>query len=221
MKKSKILAYGILGIAFILFNIIVFAVPTVKTPTIWISYVFTVIAFILQIAIWNVALRKGNLKSKFLGISTISVGVIYLLVQLVSFGLFNVYPLAPEWIAVVASSTILGLAGICLIGNEIAKDEIGRVEKKVDKKVQYIKEIYTEVKILADNEKEQQVKDELEKLADKIKFSDPMSAEELMDIESSIKNKIDELKVSENKRTLIDEVVVLLNERNSKAKILK
>ena len=51
MKKNKGMAYAVLAIAFVLFNVIAFAVPTAKTATFWIAYVFTVIAFdtILQI----------------------------------------------------------------------------------------------------------------------------------------------------------------------------
>ena len=55
MKKNKGMAYAVLAIAFVLFNVIAFAVPTAKTATFWIAYVFTAIAFASQIAIWKFA----------------------------------------------------------------------------------------------------------------------------------------------------------------------
>ena len=81
MKKNKGMAYAVLEIAFVLFNVIAFAVPTVKTATFWVAYVFTAVAFASQIAIWNFAFKgTDTLKSKFLGIPLISVGITYLII---------------------------------------------------------------------------------------------------------------------------------------------
>lgn len=69
MKKNNSLGYIILGILFVLLTVIAFAVPTVKTGTFWIAYVFTAVAFALQIPIWKKTLgQKETLKSKLLGI---------------------------------------------------------------------------------------------------------------------------------------------------------
>lgn len=68
MKKNSTKGYVILGILFALVSIIAFVVPTVKTTTYWIAYVFTAAAFAAQIGIWKTALGKEEtLKSKFLG----------------------------------------------------------------------------------------------------------------------------------------------------------
>lgn len=75
MKKNKALAYAVLAIIFALFNVIAFVIPTAKTATFWIAYVFTAVAFLSQIAIWKFAFNGANtLKSKFLGIPLVSVG---------------------------------------------------------------------------------------------------------------------------------------------------
>ena len=75
MKKNTKLAYAVLGIVFILFNVIAFAVPTDKTTAFWIAYAFTVVAFALQVGIWNAAFKvTETLKSKFLGVPIIYVG---------------------------------------------------------------------------------------------------------------------------------------------------
>ena len=44
MKHSK-LGYVVLCIVFVLFNVIAFAIPTVKTGTFWVAYAFSVVAF--------------------------------------------------------------------------------------------------------------------------------------------------------------------------------
>ena len=58
MKKNSTKGYIILGILFALVSIFAFAVPTIKTATFWIAYVFTAVAFVAQIFIWKTALEK-------------------------------------------------------------------------------------------------------------------------------------------------------------------
>ena len=131
MKRNKGMAYAVLAIAFVLFNVIAFAVPTVKTATFWIAYAFTAIAFASQIAIWKFAFKGADtLKSKFLGIPLISVGITYLIVQIIAFAIFMALPLMASWIALVVCALILGISAICLIGTETGREEINRVEEK-------------------------------------------------------------------------------------------
>lgn len=222
MKKNKALAYAVLAIIFALFNVIAFVIPTAKTATFWIAYVFTAVAFLSQIAIWKFAFNGANtLKSKFLGIPLVSVGSTYLFVQLIAFAVFMACPLIPGWVAVVVGTLILGISAICLIGTEVSRDEIGRVEKKVDEKVFYIKSLQTDVEMLAGVETDADTKVALTKLADKIRFSDPMSNDTLKALEAEIANKVKELKTAENKMAIITVLNSLLSERNKKAKILK
>ena len=58
-------------------------------------------------------------------------------------------------------------------------------------------------------------------LAEKIRYSDPMSDEQLADIEDRIAVKIAELKSSADKVKIINELNSLLDERNRKIKISK
>lgn len=222
MKKNKALAYAVLAIIFALFNVIAFVIPTAKTATFWIAYVFTAVAFLSPIAIWKFAFNGTNtLKSKFLGIPLISVGSTYLLIQLIAFAVFMACPLIPGWVAVVVGTLILGISAICLIGTEVGRDEIGRIEKKVDRKAFYIKSLQIDVEILADAETDADTKVALTELVDKIRFSDPMSNESLADLEPEIVEKVNELKTAENKMAIITVLNSLLSERNKKEKILK
>ena len=222
MKKNKGMAYAVLSIAFVLFNVIAFAVPTAKTATFWIAYVFTAVAFALQIAIWKLAFKGADtLKSKFLGIPLISVGITYLIIQIIVFAIFMVFPIVPTWIAIVVCALILGISAICLIGTETDREEINRVEEKVEKKVFYIKSLQVDVEMLASAETDSDTKAALTKLAEKIRFSDPMSSGALTDIETEISAKVKELKTAENKSEIITIIDSLITERNKKAKFLK
>lgn len=221
MKNSK-LGYVVLCIVFVLFNVITFAIPTVKTGTFWIAYAFSVITFVSQIGIWKMALGKEDtLKSKFLGFPVVHIGAVYLIVQTVVFVVFMVAPTLPTWSAIVVCTLVLGIFAICLISAEAGRGEIERVETKVKQKVFYIKSLQVDVELLAKNESDSAVKAKLEKLAEKICFSDPMSLPELEAIEKDIADKTNVLKTAADKLTVITEIDVLLAERNAKIKILK
>lgn len=222
MKKNKGMAYAVLAIAFVLYNVIAFAVPTAKTATFWTAYAFTTIAFASQIVIWKFAFKGADtLKSKFLGIPLISVGITYLIVQIIVSVVFMALPLTANWIALVVCALILGISAICLIGTKTGREEINRVGEKVEKKVFYIKSLQVDVEMLASAETDVNTKEALTKLAEKIRFSDPMSSEYLADTEAEITAKVKELKTTENKAEIITVLDTLITERNKKVKIMK
>lgn len=102
MKSKNSKGYLILGILFALISVIAFVFPTLKTATFWCAYIFTVVAFAFQIFIWKKALEKNEeLKSKFLGIAVIHVGIVYLVLQVIAFAVFVAFPLLPVWSVIV------------------------------------------------------------------------------------------------------------------------
>lgn len=224
MSKNKKLGYVILAFAFILFNVIAFAIPTHKTAVFWIAYAFTVVAFAAQIAIWKLAFSKAEtLKSKFLGFPIIYVGIVYLIIQLLAFGVFLTLPTIPNWIPVIACAMILGVSGICLITTEIGREEIARVEAKVQRKVSSIKGLQADVELIAEVQTDADSKTALEALAEKLKYSDPMSDESLASIEDEISAKITVLKTqpTDDIPATVKQIEMLLFERNNKSKLLK
>lgn len=75
--------------------------------------------------------------------------------------------------------------------------------------------------MLANTEMDADIKASLTKLAEKIRFSDPMSNDALINLETEIANKVKELKTTANKAEIIAGIELLLAERNKKAKLLK
>ena len=222
MKKNSTKGYVILGILFALISIIAFAVPTVKTAAFWITYVFTAAAFAVQIVIWKTALGKGEtLKSKFLGFPVVHIGIVYTVIQVIAFAVFMFVPTLPTWSAIVVCSVIAGVSAVCMISADAGRNEIERVEAKVQKKVFYIRELQAAIELLADNESDAAVKTALAQLSERIRYFDPMSSEQLVDLENKISSKVAELKATSNKLEIITELNSLLDERNKKCKILK
>ena len=222
MKKNSTKGYVILGILFALVSIIAFAVPTAKTATFWIAYVFTAAAFAAQIGIWKTALGKGEtLKSKFLGFPVVHIGIVYTVIQVIAFAVFMFVPTLPTWSAIVVCSVIAGVSVVCMISADAGRNEIERVEAKVQKKVFYIRELQTVVELLTDVETDADTKAALDQLAEKIRFSDSMSSEKLANLENKISAKVLELKTAPNKVEIITELNSLLDERSKKCRIQK
>ena len=222
MKKNSSRGYVILGILFVLVSVIAFAVPLAKTAAFWISYAFTVIAFAAQIIIWKTALGKEEaLKSKFLGVPVVYSGVVYLIVQVIAFAVFLFIPKLPVWSAVISCAVIAGVSAVCMIASDVGRSEIEQVSVKVQEKTFYIKQLQVDVELLAGAEADTATKSALTQLAENIRYSDPMSNEQIADIENRITAKIAELKSATDKAKIIAELNLLLDERNRKTKILK
>lgn len=222
MKKNSTKGYAILGILFVLVSIIAFAVPTMKTATFWIAYVFTAAAFAAQIFIWKNTLGKEEtLKSKFLGFPVVHIGIVYAVIQVIVFAVFMFVSALPVWSAIVVCSVIAGVSTVCMISADVGRNEIERVDAKVQKKVFYIRELQGDVELIASNETNADVKIALTQLAEKIRFSDPMSNEQLSELENKISTKAEELKTVASKMEIINELNSLLDERNKKCIILK
>lgn len=222
MKKNSSKGYLILGILFVLVSVIAFAVPSEKNTAFWISYAFTLIAFAAQIVIWKSTLgRAESLKSKFLGFPIVHIGMVYLVVQVIAFGVFLFIPTLPIWSAVVACTVVAGVSSVCMIASDVGRSEIERVSAKVQEKTFYIKQLQEDVELLTSTETDTIIKSALTQLAEKIRYSDPMSNEQIADIEDRITAKVAELKSSTDKVKIINELNSLLDERNRKIKILK
>ena len=222
MKKNNLMSYLALGIVFALFNVIAFVIPTDKTATFWTAYAFSVVAFAVQIPLWTIALgKKDTLKSKFLGIPVIHVGITYLIVQLIAFAVFMIFPILPVWLAIIVCAIILAISVLCAIAGQAGANEINRVEEKIKVKRAFIQFLQTDIEMLVEGETDAETKAVLKKLAEKVRFSDPMSHEMLGELESRISAKVEEMKTVADKKVLIEEVTTLLTERNKKCKILK
>lgn len=222
MSRNKKLGCVILLIALVIVCVVAFAIPTAKTTSFWIAFVFTCIAFASQILIWNIGFKDNTpLKSKFLGIPVVRVGYIYLVLQLIALVVLVAYPALPVWVTIIINVLIVGISAICMITAEIGRDIVSNVEKKIQSKVSYIREIQADIEMIAEREPDSAVKQKILKLAEKVRHSDPISSDELSELEKRISDKVKELDNVDDKSAVVDEIWLLLSERNKKCKIYK
>lgn len=220
MKKIKFAIYSSLTILFFLFNVIAFIIPTDKTITFWIAYIFTIVAFIMEIPLWMIKFNKeDNIENKFLNISIIQISLTYLILQLIAFVIFMIYPSLEDWLAVVVCSFILAIILICIILSKISIKMIKNNEDKIKTKLNFIKSLQIEIEMIMELEIDDNNKLLLKKLYEMIQFSDPISHEQLNYLEEKILDKVNEMKIVSYKKDIINEINILLIERNKKCKI--
>lgn len=149
------------------------------------------------------------------------IGIVYLIVQIAVLFVFVFAEKLPAWSALVTCTVIAAMAAIFMIAADVGRTEIEKVEQKVQGKVFYIKNLQVDIEILASAEKDAKTKKALEQLAEKIRFSDPMSNEQLAVLEDKISLAVENLKSSDDKMKIIEDLNLLLDERNRKCKVLK
>ena len=221
-SMSKKSGYAVLGIAFIVFSIIVFVSPIEKSSSFWVAYTFSVVAFVLQIPVGKKVLKHPELKSKFMGYPILYIGISYLIIQVFAAIIIMLIPGVPTWIPVIVCVILLGIACIGMISGNMAREAVEQTEAKIQSKVSFIRSLQADVEILAAQEDNTKVKAKLQSLAQAIRYSDPMSSEQLSGLEETISQKISSLSnMNTDKLLVISEIDYLLIQRNKKCKALK
>lgn len=222
MKKNR--NFIILGILFVLFNIIVFTLSFEKNSIFWIGYLFTTIAFASQgYLLYQYTQYETLFERKFLGFAFAQVNVTYLIVQLVAFSIL--IALKPEKLtsSVLVYSIILAAYLVIFLMMNSGGEIILEYEDRVEQKVNYLRALDVDVSLIKNKVEDQELKTVLNTLEDELKYSDPMSSKELEDIELSIKDRVDALKSNIDLITVdsVNDIIDLVKERNSKTKLYK
>ncbi|MBR6108687.1 MAG: hypothetical protein IKQ36_03030 [Clostridia bacterium] len=223
MKKNSALWMILLAVVFAGIILIAFIIPVKKSVSFWVAFGFTVLAFALQYPIWRSSVGNADTtKSTFLGLPVLYVGLVYLLAQIIVFAVVTaVAGIIPVWLSIILCVLTLCFFACCVLMTKTGNKEIARVEQKVQGKVSAMKALQADVEMLAASEKDAETKNALLSLAKKIRYSDPMSCDELSEIESRIMEQIAQLKNVKDKTAAIQDIDLLITERNAKCKILK
>ena len=225
MKKDTIRGIAALGILLILYILIVFLIPFVKTTVFWVSFVFTLIAFgVVAVSLYIAFVKNPDAKSKFYGFPIAKIGVIYGAAQLLVGLLFMALgKWAPVWLAVLVYAIALGAAVIGLISADAVREEIQRQDNKLKKDVSFMRNLQSKVNQMAT----QCAAPELRQFAEDIRYSDPVSSDALTDIERELAAAVEELQAAvvdgdgESVAQLCRKASAVLSERNRLCKLNK
>lgn len=226
--------YGICwAIALVVFNVITFvaANETVGLSSIgssfWVSYAFITIAFIGNLICSLLFFKEENTGKVFLNIPIINLVYSALIVSLIVGAVAMAVPQIPYWIGVIVAVFVLAFYAIAIVKASAAANIVHDVEQKVKTQTFFVKSLTVDADSLMVRAKSDEMKAETKKVYEAIRYSDPMSNDALASIESQIQNEFNAFAdaVKNNDMDLAkssaNELVILINDRNKKCKLLK
>ena len=214
----------------VVFNVISFVVPSTSgdqnsfTGQFWLGYIFITIAFIGQLLCAHIAFKAENLKKLFYDLPLVTISCIGLIVMWLVGSVVMVVSAIPKWVGIIACILPLAFTAISLVKARWAAEEVERVDEKIALKTSTINTLLIEASGLAARAKSPAAKAACNSVYEAIRYSDPMSNEDLSSIEAKIKVKLGELAESittdeeHEMETISEELVLLINERNRMCK---
>lgn len=232
MKNIRTQVVAVLLIVAALFSAAVFLIPFDKDePTFWIGYVAELAAIFLQIPVFKLAYPVGSdLKSKVLGYPLFKIGVSYLVVQtILSFVIIALGSGGdfPAWLAILLCLVVLGTALLFGMSANMARTAITNLETASAVDTNLMKSLSFRAKNLVNKTNNPVFQKELNKLAEKITYSDPVSSPATADAEYKLSSLFGQLEAAVNSpqgsgiMELCQSVNIALDDRNTICKASK
>ena len=207
------------------FHVVILFLPLTRNLLFWLAYAFDVVAIIGQIPIMSLAFKNGqDAKSRFYGFPIARVGLIYLVVQFIAGTVVMLLcEWVPLWLAMILFVCILAFAIVGVIGTDTMRDKVEKIDSETISHTQMMRELSSKVKQLS----EHYTYSQLAKLAEEIRYSDPVSSDALRAVEERLSHSIDALTkaLPEGNADLINRLIQntfsILNERNQLCKQMK
>lgn len=232
LNKNILKSIAIYAIVFIIYNILMFAIPFKHDGTFKGAYAFGLIAIAAQVLVEFLSFSGANtLRKKVYAFPIVQMGVFYLIAQLILSLIFILISTFtenfPGWIVSVISVVLLGIFTILVLLTDTTRDNIEQIEDEETRNTVKLKTLRNSIDSISRRVDDKELLPVLKKLNSIAKYSDPVSSEELFEIESLITEKISELECFVNCRdfvsakTLAEEIINLFEDRNAQCKIFK
>lgn len=233
MKKTFNIYSICWTILLVLFNLVAFLIPnevagiSKSSGGFWIGYISVTVAFVGQLVCAHYAFRQENLQKFFYNVSLIAISYSATFLTIVVGALCMVILVVPAWIGAIVCLLALGFSAISVLKAKAAADIVDEIDRKIKVQTFFIKSLTMDMESLMPRAQSEEIKTELRKVYETIRYSDPMSSDALTNIEAQITLKLDSLPKSvesgdiEGVRAKVDELMILLNDRNKKCKLLK
>ena len=218
----------ICAIGFAIFSLITF-IPMVSagieiTSSFIIGYIFCALLFAEQLGCGYFAFKEKNLQKVFYNIPIIRTSFASLIIMVVASVVLSLMGV-PNWLVAVICEVIASFSAISVLKASFVSEEAAKIDEKIKADTFFIKNLTTDAESLISKATTEEAKSEAKKVYEAIRYSDPMSNNALASLESEITIKFKALEnavvsgVAFTERA--NELLILLEERNKKCKLLK
>ena len=192
--KNIVKVYSIIWIlAVALFNIIVFITPNdianKLNGSFWVGYVFIMLAFIALFMCTAIALKADTLTKVFYRFSIISICYISIGVMLIIGSMSMLIPILQPWLCIILCSLVLGMNIISVLSSVSSATIVENIDKKIAEQTTFIRDITDEADSLLSETMLPELKTEVKKVYEALRYSDPMDNTKLADINKQISEK--------------------------------
>lgn len=227
-KTKNTVAFGLIYVILLgVFNLLVFTISKSRNDVFWLSYGFMTLAFVVQIVSMFMSFKSADVETAFFGIPLASFSVFYLCAELVIGALFMIFQMASFTLALVIQVLVLAVFLIIAIISLLSRDTVQQISDNVKEHVSNLKSVLVDIEMLMDGCADPELKADLRKLSETVKYSDPISNEAVADVEQRIMRKISELRINIDDNQIADakqscaDLERLYVERNKKLAISK
>lgn len=231
--KSKFKMYvAVWAVVVVLFNVIVFITPNEFAGmskfggSFWVGYVFIMALFLIQLGTGWYAIND-DLTKTFYNIPLLQISYGSMIAMMIAGILCMVIPQFPVWLGIIICLLVVAFGGISAAMAQTASSVVSDIDTKVKNKTFFIRTLIVDIETLMARSKLPEIREEVDKVYEAVRYSDPMSNEALAGVETQITLKVSELTdgIEKNDVELVKkaarEIVILINDRNKKCKLLK
>lgn len=220
MNKKYLRGYILIAFEFLIYAIA--TLPFQKDTVFWIVFAFSILSILVQIAALHFVMKsQGCIKDRIYDFPIIRISTLYLLLQFLMSLLFMGFSgKIPIFAVVLIEMIILMTVVIGFYFAGMARREVLRQDKQLEKELEKGKEWRTRLGILISQCGEGQIREMLKKLSEEIRYSNPISREVSEDIEEEIDVLLTEVEVTalaediENTAGFCERMTALLRERD-------
>ena len=190
------------------------------------SYFFVILAFIGQLVCTKIFLSQDSLRKTMYHYPLFNISLVGLGLTIVFAIVFCFTNMPPVVSLIIFLATLFYTVFRCLSA-KTAANLVSAKEENLELKTQYIKILRGDTESLVNKVSDAKIKKIVQSIADEVRFSDPISVPELIDIEKQMITKFEDLKSAvmdvdyDKAKNASDELSSLIKDRNSRVKALK
>lgn len=228
MNKNFKTYLVIWAIGLAMFNLIAFLVPGDNKfdEGFFLGYIFITLAYVLQLGIAYFSFKEENLNKVFLNIPTVTVGLgslIFTAVVSIITMLIDLH----VWLGAILCFCSFAVGAVATLVAKSAGDIVGGIDDQIKTQTFFIKALTIDMNTLVAQSPSQEIRAEVTKVYEAVRYSDPMSNQALAPAESQITIKFNQLSNAVFANDLMavkafaNDMLILIQDRNNKCRLLK
>ncbi len=188
MTKKKTIGstLAIWGIVFLVYNLLVFLFLTPRTPVFWISYGFMFVSFVLQLVGLYLSFKDFSVQAVFFGIPLAQFTLFYFFSEVFVSLVFMIFQNITWKIPLFLQILLLAVYGVVAIVSVMTRDAAVTIKDSYTEDARVRKTNTVDVELLQDMVADPELKTQLHRLAEAIRYSDPRGNDAVADVDAQI-----------------------------------